>query len=187
MESGAHVSSVEAIEAFRTALLVYMGKSRAALDEASDEIARTREWLRSDRLLYWENQVRKRKRKLDDARQALFSGRLSTLREVRSAEQNAVHSAKRALNEAEDKLARVRQWLKRYESAVEIPARELERLRTIFVGEMPKGVAYLGQVVQKLDRYSERGSPRSGTEVPSEPGEAGQTPKEPEKGTGEEA
>ena len=82
MATRAKVTSVEALESFRTNLIVYLSKARPTLDEVSDEVIRTRVWLESDRRVHWEGQVRRLRQKLQDAQQAVFSAELSSLREV---------------------------------------------------------------------------------------------------------
>src|SRR5207248_10353360 len=89
MAERAHVTSVDAIESFRAALIAYLGKARPLLEDASDEVSRTRQWLESDRRVFWENQVRRRTKILQEAQQAVFSARLSNLRETTTAEQVA--------------------------------------------------------------------------------------------------
>src|SRR6478672_6362220 len=105
----ANVTSTEAIERFRARLIVYRDKVKPLLADAADEVSRTREWL-LDRRRFWEFEVRRRKRQLDDARQALFSARFSSLREIKTAEQQAVHRAEKAFAEAEAKLAVIKRW-----------------------------------------------------------------------------
>src|SRR4029078_12104401 len=95
----AHVNSSEAIERFRARLIVYRDKVKPLLADAADEVSRTRERL-LDRRRFWEFEVRRRQRELAAARQALFSAKFSTLREVKTAEQQAVHHAEKALEEA---------------------------------------------------------------------------------------
>jgi hypothetical protein len=83
-------------------LVVYIAQARAALEEISSDVVRTRGWLETEKRTFWENEVRRRARKLDEAQQALFSARLSALRIESSAEQLLVQRAKRALQEAEE-------------------------------------------------------------------------------------
>ena len=174
MDPGAHVTSLDAIESFRASLLVYAQKAKVVLDDAADEITRTREWLRADRLPYWEAQVRHRKRKLEDAKAALFRSRTVAIRSLTPGDQAAVHTAKRVLQEAEDKLVKVKQWLNKYDPAVAIPAREIEHLRGLVVGKLPGGAAFLGRAVQKLQTYAETGLGRAPAEPP--PAEPAETP-----------
>lgn len=181
MEQGAHVDSLEAMSLFRASLLVYTDKARVALAEAADEIARTREWLRADRLPYWEAQVRRRRRNLDEAKAGLFRTRTAAIRALAPTDQAAVHSAKRALEEAEDKVLKVRRWINKFDAAVALPAKEIEHLRGLVVGKLPGGAMYLGRAVQKLQTYTDTGSGRTALEPPPPESAAGTPPGEGEQ------
>jgi len=150
----AKVASVEALESFRASLIVYLSKARPALEEISAEVMRTRLWLQNDRRIHWEDQVRRRTRELEEARQALFSARLSHLRDATAAEHLAVQRAKRALEEAETRLGTVRRWSREFDSRVGPPVKQLEPLRAALTTDLPRAVAFLGQAVRTLDAYA---------------------------------
>ena len=80
MPERAEVTSVEAIASFRTRLVLYVSKARPALEEVSAEVLRTRLWLQNEQRVLLEGQVRRRERELVEAQQALFSGRMASLR-----------------------------------------------------------------------------------------------------------
>jgi len=151
----ANVRSVEAIDTFRASLILYGSKARPLLEDAWEEVARTREWIQTDRRRFWEAEFRKRKRQLEDAEQALFSARFSTLRQVRAAEQQAVHRAKRALVEAETKLEHVRRWSIEFDNTASPLLKHLEELRTNLTTDLAKAVGYLGNVIRALEAYAE--------------------------------
>lgn len=154
MAERAHVTSSEAIDQFRANLVVYLSKSKRLLEESCDEVYRLRNWLLNDQRILWENQVRRRRKALDEAEQALFSAGLSNLREPTAAERTAVQRARRSLAEAEEKLQRVKQWGREFENRVEPLVRQLESLRTLFANDMLKGLAYLSLVMQAIDAYA---------------------------------
>ena len=60
MATHAYITSVDALEVFRASLIVFLNKAHSALDQASDEIRRTRGWIQYDRRSYWENEARRR-------------------------------------------------------------------------------------------------------------------------------
>ena len=154
MATRAKVTSVAALESFRTNLIVYLSKARPTLDEVSDEVIRTRVWVESDRRIHWEGQVRRLSQKLQDAQQAVFSAELSNLREVSTAERMAVQRAKRALDEAQTKLALVKKWNRIFANEVMPIAKQLEKLQAVFASNVPEAISYLGQAVRTLDDYS---------------------------------
>jgi hypothetical protein len=123
----ANVTSVEAIKEFRSSLIVYVSKARPALEEVDAEVLRTKLWLQDTQRPYWEAQVKRRAKVLEEAQQALFSARLGNLRDPdpTSAEMAAVTKAKRALAEAEAKLRITKLWTRDYDNRVEQLAKQL--------------------------------------------------------------
>jgi hypothetical protein len=154
MAEQAHVRSIDGIENFRAELIAYLSKTRPILEDACDEVARTREWLENDRRLYWETQARRRERALEDAQQALFSAKLSNLRDVRTAEQMAVVKARRLVDEAHGKLRKIRRWSRDFDNRVQPLVKELEHLRSLLGTDLPKAALYLAQVIKALEAYA---------------------------------
>ena len=154
MPERAHITSVEALEAFRENLIIYQSKARPTLEEVTGDVVRTRIWLENDQRIHWENQVRRRLKVLEQAQAALFSSRVSHLREASTAEQAAVSRAKRAVEEAEAKLQILKKWNREFGSQVEPLARQLEKLHTVLAHDIPKAAAHLTQVVNTLDAYA---------------------------------
>lgn len=155
MPERAHVTSVEAIEAFRAHLLTYASKARPVLEEACDDVSRTRQWLEGDRRLHWEAQVRRRARDLEAAQQALFSAGLANLRQPTSAEHAAVQRARRALAEVEARLKATKRWALDFDNRVEPLVKQLDHLRTVLVHDLPKAAAYLAETIRLLDAYAD--------------------------------
>ena len=79
MPDKAHVTSVEALDAFRARLILYVSKARPALEEVSAEVLRVKLWLENDQRLHWEGEVRRCSRTLEQTRQAVSSARMSSL------------------------------------------------------------------------------------------------------------
>lgn len=155
MPEKAQVRSIDVLDGFRSNLIVYLSQARPALDEVSADVVRMRIWLESDQRTYWENQVRLRTKKLEQAQQALFSSRLGVLRRETAAEQMAVHRAKRALEEAETKLRVIKRWTREFEARVQPLVKQMEKLHTVFSNDMVKAVASLTQTIDTLAAYAE--------------------------------
>jgi chromosome segregation ATPase len=155
MEGQARVGSIDALEAFRAALIRYTERSRRALDDVTGEVKRTRGWLETEQRQKWENEYRRRARALEQAEQELFSARLSTLRNDKAAQQMAVNKARRALVEAEQKLAVIKRWRQAYDARVEALSKQLESLHDTLSRQMPKGVVSLTNSIRLLQDYAE--------------------------------
>jgi hypothetical protein len=155
MPDRAKVTSLEVIESFRAKLIVYREKAARVLDEISDEVTRTRSWLEQDRPAYWQNQMRRCARDLEAAQQELFSARLSGLRDASYAQQAAVQRLRREIRDAEEKLKMVKQWQRQYDTRVESPARQVEKLRHFLGHDVNRALAYLNETLKNLTAYTE--------------------------------
>jgi hypothetical protein len=158
MSEGAHVTSLDALEAFRAALIVYLAKSRAVLEEVSDEKQRLRAWLQSDRIAHWDRECRLRQRKLQEAEQELFSAKLAGIRTESAAQLLAVERAKRSLREVEEKQMAVRRWNREFENRAEPLTKQIEQLQTFLQTDLSKAIADLGGVLTTLEAYASAGS-----------------------------
>jgi len=154
MPERAQVTSVEALEAFRATLIVYLSKARPTLEEVSADVLRTRLSLENEQRTHWENEARRRHKELEQAQSALFSARLSNLRKETAAEVMAVHRARRLLDEAQAKLLLLKRWLREFDTQAQPLLKQMEKLHTVLANDMVKAVAYLGQAVNTLDAYA---------------------------------
>jgi hypothetical protein len=155
MADRAQVSSIDALEAFRSNLIIYVSKARPALEEVTADVLRTRSWLETEKRTYWENQVRRRRKELENAQEALFSARISNLRKESAAEQMAFHRARRAVDEAEEKLRVLKKWAREFESRVQPLVKQTEKLHTLLSNDMTQAVAYLTEALNTLAAYAE--------------------------------
>ena len=155
MPQKAHVTSLEALELFRSNLIVYLSQARPALDEISAEVMRLRVWLEDEQRLFWEKQMKRRSKELEQAQQALFSARLGTLRKETAAEQFAVHRAKEAVVQAELKLRILGKWSRDFEGRVQPMVKQMEKLHMVLSNDMVKAVTYLNQAINTLAAYAE--------------------------------
>ena len=182
MSDIANVRSIDAIERFRSALIVFLEKGKVAVDEVGSDVKKTRYWLEHDRIPYWTLQIKKRLRKLDEAKHELMTARLSDYTEDTMLQQMAVNRAKAAFEEAERKLKTVKNWIREFDSVVMPVAKQLAKIEALLNGRMPKAVAYLHETTRLLDAYARVSNPIGG------PGEASMArSSEPEsEGSGEE-
>jgi hypothetical protein len=154
MAERAQVTSVDAIEAFRASLIVYLSKARPTLEEAASEVMRTRVWLENEQRNYWEKELRLRKRELERTQAELFSARLSKLQQATGVQEMAFHRAQRAIREAEAKIAVLKKWTRELENQSEPLVKLVDQLHGFVTTDMVKAVAYLAQVVQTLEAYA---------------------------------
>jgi hypothetical protein len=149
----ARITSLEILETFRSALIIFLTVARRTCDEVVEEVRRTRLWLQQDQRLHWETQIRKRRKLLDAAVQELFSARLSGLRMSTTAQENEVRKMKIAVAEAEEKLRNVKRWARDFDHDADPLVKRLETLRFSLDYELPKGVHFLSEARKILETY----------------------------------
>jgi hypothetical protein len=180
MAERARVTSVEALESFRASLIVYLSKARPTLEEAGQEVLRMRQWLENDRRPYWENELRRRQRKLQEAEQALFSAKLSQLQEESAAQLQAVRRAKAAVEQAGSKRDKVRQWTREFENRSDPLTRQIGLMQGFLASELNRAVAHLTQVIDTLEAYAQAPGPASEPASPDAAIPSGTSPVRPD-------
>ncbi len=159
MADRAQVTSVEAVESFRADLIVFLTKARAVLEEACDEVLRTRQWVQNDQRRLWEHEIKVRARKQEEARAELFRARLSQFQDSTTLQQMAVQRADRAAREAEAKLAVLKKWDLELENRTDPLVKQLTQMHGFLITDMTQAVAYLAQVVKTLEAYAAVAAP----------------------------
>lgn len=159
MAERAQVTSVEAIESFRASLIVFLSKVRPTLEEVSDEVLRLQSWLQNDQRRHWENELRQRGLKLEEAKQELFNTALSHLQQATALQHMAVQRAQRAVRDAEEKLNTLKKWERELEDRTAPLVKQLEEFHGFLTVDMGKAVTQLVQIVKALETYAKVGGP----------------------------
>ena len=102
----AQVTSVEAIELFRAKFIVFLAQARNVLEEASNEVVRMRPWLQDEKRMFWEQELRRRARKLEEAKQELFNATLSKFHETIALHRMAVQRSDEMQSESSGSVGR---------------------------------------------------------------------------------
>ena len=153
MAERAQVTSLEAVESFRAGLIVFLKNARATLEEAQDEVLRTQSWVQDGQRRYWENEMRVRARKLEEARAELFRARLSQFNESTALQLMGVQRAERGIREAEAKLRIVKKWDRELENRTDPLLKQVSQLQGFLSADMARAVAYLEQMSRILAAY----------------------------------
>lgn len=167
MANQAKVTSLEALDAFRSSLIVFMAKAKRALDDTADEGQRMRQYLQHDQRAHWDMERRVRSKKLDQAEQDLLSARLTGHREAEQVRQAVVNRWKQAVAEAEAKLHALKQWSMKYDNTADPVFRRLEEMRQCVELDLPKAAAYLANAQKTLEAYAEPSAVPSGSVAPA--------------------
>src|SRR5579875_2662200 len=119
MTQGAKVESIDALKVFRVAMIKFAENANVALGDAESEVQRVQMWLENEQQSHWNQQIRKRTEVLGRAKEALRMKKVfkdaSGSSQSYIDEEKAVQKATRALEEAQEKLANVKQWARKFQ------------------------------------------------------------------------
>jgi len=138
MAGQAQITSVEALEAFRADLIVYLSQMQPVIDEVASEMMRMKFWLQNEQRQVLESQGRRLQRRLEEAQAELFNARLSTLQESTILQTMAVQKNQRALQETERKLGLLKKWDRELENLAGPLLKPVDQLRGILATDMAK-------------------------------------------------
>jgi hypothetical protein len=158
MATQANITSTEALETFRAALIVFTTKARVAVADASDAVKRTRQWIQHDQRMHWEGEFRRRTKQLEQARAELLSLNGAHQQAARMARQMAIAKAQREIADAEAKLRKLKSWNQNYDGAADPILKRMDRLGQT-LNDLPKAAAYLVAVQKALEDYSDSAGP----------------------------
>ncbi|MDF1753464.1 MAG: hypothetical protein P1U89_11865 [Verrucomicrobiales bacterium] len=154
MADRAHLTDVEALERFRTSLMLFMEKASGSLNEVSEEVKRTRFWLQSEQRLTLEREMKRKQKELEQFEAEYFSARLSQLTQKKTGIQMIIRKKKRELRELEDKMRAVQSWLRHFDSKVEVEARKVDKLQGMLDSDMARAVQFLNEAAKAIYDYS---------------------------------
>lgn len=167
MADQAKITSIEALEAFRACLIVFVDSAHRSIDQVGDDVRRMRSWVHSEQRIHWEREIRKRDRILGEAKQELMRVKLSGLRDNTFPQEEAVRRAKRALEHAEEKLRNVKRWTRDYDHHLDPLIKRLGSLHELLDHDLPKAISFLVQAQKILDSYAQTMPAPSSEPLPS--------------------
>jgi hypothetical protein len=155
MPGQAQITSVEALEAFRSDLIVFLTQMQPVLDEVGSEVTRTKFWLQNDQREAWQKQARKRRQRLEEAQAELFNTRLSRLQESSLLQQMVTQRAQQAVQESEQKLLALKKWDRELENQTEPLLKQVDQMQGFLANDLARAVTYLTQIIQTLQAYAQ--------------------------------
>jgi predicted nucleic acid-binding Zn-ribbon protein len=165
MAAQAQVTSVEALEHFRSDVILFLSQMQPVIDEIGGEVMRVRLWLQGEQKVFWETELRKRRRKLEEAQAELFNARLSLMQDSTILPQMSLQKAQRAVTEAEQKIVALKKWSRDLEKIAEPLLKQVEQLRGFLTADLNRAVIELAEIIRKLDEYAKTVSPVAATET----------------------
>lgn len=159
----AHVESIDALKAFRAALLKFAETARTALGDCDSELRRVQSWLENEQPTHWQDQVRKRTDAVERAKEAVRMKKLfknaAGSRPSAVEEEKALALAQRRLEHAQHKLTLTRQHARKLPREIDLYRGGVGRFATDVDCDLPVAAAKLGQMIAALQAYLDLKAP----------------------------
>ncbi len=159
MGKSAHLTSIDAVRDFRTALSDYEHDMRESVTQLLRELQRALDWVEHDRATYWPGQVRRASDAVLRARQDLERCEMAMRAEDRRScheQRLALEQARQRLRLAEQKTRLLRQWRVAVGQEADKVRGRLLKMMDFLDTDFPRGLASLGRILAALERYTER-------------------------------
>lgn len=156
MGESARVSSVEALRAFRPALVKFGEEARTAVGASEAAARRTLDWLAREQGPAWTREIRKREEEINSLRSEAYrksAGPGASPRPPADLEMR-LQKAKRRLSFARQKVDEVRRWGKQLERALEEYRGGVSALGEFVRGELSTACARLDTMGDALEQYA---------------------------------
>ncbi len=156
MSSQASVQSIDSLKDLRVALALYGEDTLGALGAVEAEVRRTLRWLEEERPVYWQEQIKRRRERVSQARADVFKKNLQKRADYTppmSEQKENLRKAEASLQDAEKRLTMVRKWqpLMR-QAALEYHA-SIQRLKDLAASDVPRAVNLLTRMIDALEAY----------------------------------
>lgn len=158
MGRSANVGSVDTLKKLRGSLCTFAHIASAALEEADSDIQRTLMWLKQDRYLYWKTEARNRSEQFARAKLELNRKKDTEASPLGGTyswidEKKAVAVAKRALEEAEQKIKNIQRWVPQLERQAYSFRGVSQSVKGLVDVEVPNSCALLDRMIDSLEAY----------------------------------
>ena len=151
MADSAQVLSIDALKDFRAALIEFGEEAKLSLGEAQSDVQRTIWWIQHDQPANWQRELKKRSNKLNELKTDLSRAQLQGGSTV--IERKKVAAAQRGVEEAEEKLRKIKQWSINIDKELMMFKGQCNSLASVLDGDLPNVVARMERMIEKLHDY----------------------------------
>jgi hypothetical protein len=156
MSSQASVNSIDSLKDLRVALALYGEDTLGALGAVEAEVRRTVRWLQEERPYYWQEQIKRRREQVSQARADVFRKNLQKRADYTppmSEQKENLRKAEASLQDAEKRLAMVRKWQPIMQHAVLEYHASVQRIKDLAASDVPRAVNLLTKMIDALEAY----------------------------------
>lgn len=159
MSESAHVTSLEAIAAFRAALLQFRDHAEQTLLALDQQVARALVWFDREAPLLWKQRIQRCFDDVAAARTRYEACRMRTVAGRRPScyeEQRDYQVARRRLQEARERADSVRRWARRLHQEADEYRGRTGKLKRFLESDVVKTLGLLERTLEALEAYVDR-------------------------------
>ncbi|MFK7960993.1 MAG: hypothetical protein AB8G96_10755 [Phycisphaerales bacterium] len=169
MSDSVDVRNLDALRLARTAIAEYRDEAGRALAEALSDADRQVHRITTDLRVHWEGTRRRKERELNHLKSEMARAELQAMGTMRSTreERAAVDRCQRQIEDATQKIAKIRRWAVQLERDLMMFRGQCQVLGRLVEGDLVRSEAQLVLAVERLEAYLAPERPNRG---PSDPG-----------------
>jgi hypothetical protein len=170
MSTQADVHSIDSLKEFRVALALFSEEALSALGSVDMEVRRTIQWLQHDRREYWQQQIKRRREQVAQAKAEVFRRKLAKTADytpAMSEQKELLRRAEASLQDAETRAALVKKWEPALQQAALEYRASTRRISNFASGDVPRAAALLDRLIDALEGYLRVALPSSSSTVPA--------------------
>jgi hypothetical protein len=162
MSDTARVTSIDAVAAFRSALLTFEEEANAAVLSLDENCRRAQDWLDNEAPAYWRQEIRRCSDLVARTRSELETCKMRTVAGQRNScleQEQAYRAAQQKLRAAEEKIEIVKKWANRVRRELDDYRGRTMGMRMQLERDVPRTLGLLERTIASLDSYVERAQP----------------------------
>jgi hypothetical protein len=154
-ESGARLLSVGVLADFKAALVKFGEQAKVGVIEAGADMQRTMNRLQTEVMSYWQHEEKLWTRKVAEAKSELYKAQLQSQDQRPSLvlERKALAAAQRRLENAQQKIQKVRYWSRMLEKEMMLCRGQLQQMERALDADLPRVSAQVDRMMQSIEAY----------------------------------
>lgn len=163
MRESARVTSTEAIERFRHAIITFGDEAGRALASMDADLARTKQWINHDARSHWKRQIQRYDQEAKSLKLEILRVETGPAEYRRSmvTERKAHDRARRRCDEAAERLRAAEQWGTALEREILLYHGQSQQLSSALTGDLGRCVARLDRAISDIQAYLDVAPPPS--------------------------
>ena len=156
MSKQAKITSVEALDSFRAAVVQFRSLTMRGLSGVQQDVRRLQYWVDKEQPMAWRQRVRKSQAEMDNARSDMERAKISRPNDTAQMffeQRRAMERARAKQREAEERLELLKKWSRRLDHQATLLRSGLQPLTNMLEADLDLLVARMNVLAKHIDAY----------------------------------